>query len=102
MMVRLLVVNLVHQAQTFTGIQTYNAAQRGAVTTLTSSSNATRNRPSLNNFFTITLSEILLLVLRQMQLLESQVQSLLYKMVLEIVLVLFILTLNLLGVQTQH
>tara|TARA_B100001248_G_C27243527_1_gene390461 strand:+ start:275 stop:796 length:522 start_codon:yes stop_codon:yes gene_type:complete len=44
-------------AQTFTGIKTYNAAQRGQVTTLTSSSNATAIDLSVNNFFTITLSE---------------------------------------------
>ena len=44
-------------AQTFTGIKTYNAAQRGQVTTLTSSSNETAINLALNNFFTITLSE---------------------------------------------
>ena len=38
-------------AQTFTG------AQKGSVTTLTSSSNATAIDLSVNNFFTITLSE---------------------------------------------
>ena len=38
-------------------VQTFTKAQRGGVTTLTSSSNATAIDLSLNNFFTITLSE---------------------------------------------
>ena len=37
--------------------QTFTKGQRGGVTTLTSSSNATAIDLSLNNFFTITLSE---------------------------------------------
>ena len=56
---------VVHDGSTAGGVpstslsqaQTFTKAQRGGVTTLTSSSNATAIDLSLNNFFTITLSE---------------------------------------------